>query len=701
MKARVSLFFSLLTGLLIFGAFYYPSVNNAQKEAIIMQTLINGLNQLHYRPVKLNDDFSKKAFNLYIDRLDGLHRFFTQSEIEQLKNYEYKIDDEINASTYQFFDLSYNLYTQAIKRVSGFYKDLLKEPFDFSKPDAIETDGDKRAYPKNEKELKAFWRKWFKYETMIRLSDKLEEQKNEQDESVEKKSIPILEKEARKAVEERYDRLFERMAKDRRSDRLSDYLNAITNVYDPHTGYFAPKDKANFDISMSGTLEGIGARLQEDGEFTKVSSIVPGGPAWKQKGLEVDDKIVKVAQGDNEALDVTGMRVDDVVKYIRGKKGTVVKLTVKKVDGTTQVIPITRDVVIIGESFAKSLIIETGEEIGKVGYIRLPRFYADFNRRGGRSCATDVAKEVAKLKAENVNGIIIDLRNNGGGSLRDVVRMSGLFIEEGPIVQVKAKEGKAEVLSDKDPRVQYDGPLVVMVNTYSASASEIMAAALQDYGRAIIVGSNSTFGKGTVQRFFDLDRAIRGFNEIKPLGEVKLTIQKFYRVNGGSTQLKGVIPDIILPDRYHYLKDLGEKEHEFPLEWTEIDPVDYSQSVSSLDNLAEVKAASNQRVAHNETFQMILKSAKRLKEQREDTNQTLNLDEYQKWADELEVASKKYKKIAEKEVIPNVRNIKVDLTEIEKDESKQARNEDWIKAIKKDIYIEEVLNIMRDMTKKQ
>ncbi|MEL6926775.1 MAG: carboxy terminal-processing peptidase, partial [Bacteroidota bacterium] len=331
-----------------------------------------------------------------------------------------------------------------------------------------------------------------------------------------------------------------------------------------------------------------------------------------------------------EPVDVTGMQVTDVVKYIRGKKGTTVNLHVKKVDGSTTIIPIVRDIVIIDESYAKSLIIDDPNGAGKIGYIKLPRFYADFNRRGGRSCATDVAKELEKLKSHKVDGVVLDLRNNGGGSLRDVVQMSGLFIEEGPIVQVKARESSADVLEDTDPSVQYDGPLVVMVNSFSASASEILAAALQDYGRAVIVGSNSTFGKGTVQRFFDLDRAIRGNAEVKPLGEVKVTIQKFYRINGGSNQLKGVIPDIVLPDRYHYLK-LGEKENEYAMQWSSIEPVDYSQSVTSLDNMDKIKAASQTRVENDPTFGLILESAKRLKEQRDDTDYTLNLKEFQEW----------------------------------------------------------------------
>ena len=414
--------------------------------------------------------------------------------------------------------------------------------------------------------------------------------------------------------------------------------------FDPHSGYYEPKDKENFDIGMSGTLEGIGARLQTEGDYTKVVSIVPGGPAWKGKDLEENDLIMKVTQEDDEeGVDVTGFRLDDVVKMIRGKKGTKVKLSVKKVDGSIEDIIIVRDVVIIEESYAKSAILNFPDKIQNIGYIKLPRFYADFSRRGGPSCSKDIAKELEKLQAQNVNGVILDLRNNGGGSLRDVVKMSGLFIEEGPIVQVKSRSRRPEVLEDVDPRVQYRGPLVVMVNSFSASASEILAAALQDYNRAIIVGSNSTFGKGTVQRFFDLDRAIRGNSEVKPLGEIKMTIQKFYRVNGGSTQLKGVTPDIILPDRYHYFKT-GEKDHDFAMEWTEIAPVMYSQNVTRVnDELNGLRRASEVRVKNSDAFQLVLENAKRLKKQSDETNYTLNFEAHMSQKLQREKESDKYK----------------------------------------------------------
>ena len=556
-------------------------------------------------------------------------------------------------------------------------------------------DGDKRSYAKSDAELKEYWRKYMKYETLTEVTEKLEAQEKAE-EGIEKKSMVELEEEARKDVLEVFDAWYERMNKLKRTDRLSFYLNTMTNVFDPHTGYFEPIDKENFNIRMSGRLEGIGARLQTDGDYAKVVSIVVGGPAWKQKGLKENDLIMKVAQEGEEPVDITGMNLNDVVQMVRGDKGTVVRLTVKKVDGTVVVIPIIRDVVVIEEGFAKSLILDGAAEGEKIGYIYLPRFYADFEDRNGRFCSTDVAKELEKLKAEKVDGVILDLRDNGGGSLRDVVKMSGFFIEEGPIVQVKSRGSRPEVLKDSDETVQYGGPLIVMVNSFSASASEILAAALQDYGRAVIVGSNSTFGKGTVQRFFDLDRAIRGFNELKPLGEIKLTTQKFYRIDGGSTQLKGVIPDIILPDNYHFIKT-GEKEHDYSMEWTEIDPVEYSQSVASINSFEDLRAKSADRVKNNETFQLVYQNAERLQTLREATNYSLNLETFQAMNQKQEEEAAQFKDLFKKIVNNGIANNPADLKRINADESKKARNDDWIKSVSKDVYIEETLHIMHDL----
>ncbi len=697
MKFKGAYLFSFLVVLLVAGAAFLPYPPKADKESVLIQTILAGVNQLHYSPKEIDDGFSEKVYDLYLDRLDGGRRWLTQADTEQLKPFRHRLDDEALAGTYAFFDKSVELVEASLVKTQKYYRDILAQPFDFSSKEDIELDGDKKPFAKNDAELKEYWRKSMKYETLVRLNNKMKEQ-DKLEEGEEKKSVDVLEKEAREAVLEVFDDFYERMQKRRRTDWMSDYLNAVTNVFDPHTGYFEPKDKANFDISMSGSLEGIGARLQTDGDYTKVSSIVVGGPAWKDKELEENDLIMKVTQeGEEAGVDVTGFHIDEVVKIIRGKKGTKVTLTVKKVDGNIKDVTIERDVVILEEGFAKSVILDYPGTAEHIGYIKLPRFYADFNGTTGRSCAKDVAKEIKKLKEKNVKGIILDLRNNGGGSLRDVVKMSGLFIEKGPIVQVKARTSQPEVLQDRDQRVQYDGPLVVMVNQFSASASEILAAALQDYGRAVIVGSNSTFGKGTVQRFFDLDQAIRGNSDIKPLGEVKMTIQKFYRINGGSTQLKGVTPDIILPDRYYLITELGERDNEFPMEWTSINPVQYTQDVYKIKNLDQLKARSKARVSDNETFQLIMESAKFLKDQRDRTSYSMNMETYQATRKSLEERSEKYNDMLQPIEGLKVNNLEVDLPGIEVDESKKARNEDWVKSISKDVYITETMAIMSDM----
>ncbi|MCB0577992.1 MAG: carboxy terminal-processing peptidase, partial [Phaeodactylibacter sp.] len=413
--------------------------------------------------------------------------------------------------------------------------------------------------------------------------------------------------------------------------------------------------------------------------------------------LEEDDIILKVKQEDEEdPIDITGMQINDVVQLIRGKKGTNVTLTIKKIDGTVKNITIERDIVILEEQFAKSLILEGPEKGERIGYINLPSFYADFQNRDGQSSARDIEEELKKLRDEKVDGIILDLRYNGGGSLRDVQKMTGFFIEKGPVVQVKSRWREPEVLRDVDPRVQYDGPLIVMVNTYSASASEILAAALQDYNRAVIVGSKSTYGKGTVQQFLDLDRTISGYNDIKPLGEIKLTISKFFRINGGSNQLKGVEPDIVLPDNFHFI-ETGERDREYAMEWTEIDPAEYSQGVMHVNNMDELRRRSEARVAQDTTFQKVLANARRLKDQQDFSEYPLQLSAYRSLVKEREQEAKQFDGLFDAEVNHGVSNLKVDLPHIESDESRTARNDDWIKSVTKDVYIKETLNIMHDL----
>lgn len=700
MKYRGPIFLSVLLVAILAAYLPYPTLDDGNKEAVLMQAVMKGFERMHYSPKTIDDDFSRSFFDLYLERIDAGKRLLTQADIDRLRPYETQIDDQAKASQFEFFNLSVELVEASLAKTQGYYRELLAQPFVYTAQEAIELDRDKRDYANSDAELKEYWRKYLKYEVLERVVDKLEEQEKateEEDEEVEIKTVEELEKEARQKVLETFDDWYDRMNKLKREDRLSVYLNTFTSAFDPHSEYYKPIDKENFNIRFSGRLEGIGARLQLDGEYTKVSNIIVGGPAWKQQELEEDDLIMKVKQEEEEdPVDITGMVLNDVVQLIRGKKGTKVTLTVKKVDGSTKDIVIERDIVIIEEQFAKSLLLEGPGENETIGLINLPSFYADFQNSNGRFSAKDVAAEIEKLKAENVDGIIIDLRNNGGGSLRDVVKMSGLFINKGPIVQVKSRGRAAEVLKDSDPRVQYDGPLVIMVNSYSASASEILAAALQDYGRAVIVGSSSTFGKGTVQRFIDLDRTISGNNEVKPLGEIKLTTQKFYRVDGGSTQLKGVEPDIVLPDSYHYIKT-GERDRENAMKWTEISPVDYSQDVADLSSLPEITQRSNLRVMENATFKQILGNAKRLERQRAQTVYPLSTADYREFVDARQAAADQYKDLFDAQVNTNVRNLAVDLPALEADESKQARNEKWVESVGKDVYLQETLHIMHDL----
>lgn len=712
MKIRGPLFFSVFLLALLIGANWpQRQENNPDKDYVLMQTLMNGLDRYHFKPQMVNDSFSAKVYDLYLDRLDGSRRFLTQKDVALLQEYRTQLDDEIKNGSIAFFNLAMNLLDSGMVKSRTYFNEILDEPFDFSTYEEIDLRNEEKPFAADDAQLKEYWRKVLKYETMNRLIDKVEAQEKKlkkleeaREEAAETDTVETfvpkteeeLEQEAREAVRKVFSDWDTRLQKIRRDDRMSDYLNAFTNVFDPHTGYYKPADKEDFDIQISGTLEGIGARLRIKDEYTEVVTIIPGGPAWKQKELEANDLILKVAQSGEEPVDVTGMNIDEVVSMIRGKKGTDVVLSVKKVDGSVKDITITRDVVIIDESYAKSVVLEHQDGAGKIGYIKLPQFYADFNRKGGKSCARDVAVEVEKLKRAEVDGIIIDLRNNTGGSLRDVVSMTGLFVEKGPIVQVKARGMEAEVLEDKDPSVQYDGPLVIMVNSLSASASEIMAAALQDYGRAVIVGSKSTYGKGTVQRFVDLDRILPGFDEVKPLGQVKLTIQKFYRINGGSTQLHGVTPDIILPDNYDYVSNV-EQQQDYPLPWSEIEPVPFEQQVYKLDFLEELRARSAQRVDASPVFSAIEENALKLKDLRDQESYPLQMDAFKEQEKNRKEDADAFKKFFVEIESLAVTNLAEDIEVIEESESKKARNEDWIKDIKKDVYIEEVLFIMSDM----
>lgn len=695
-KKSSSTLLALLSGIMILGSFISNPAGGDKREALILQGVMTFIEKVHYEPKPIDDSLSVYVYDKYLKATDSGKRFLLASEVAQLELYKYQIDDQVNAKTFEFFDASIAIMDRAITRSKTIYEQVIAMPIDYTIDEEMELDSDKRDWPADEAALRQRWAQMLKYNVLTRVEDKLSEQ-TQDDYKGDLVATDTLIARSTIKVKDNYDKWFDRMEKTRRSDRFETYVGSITRYFDPHTNYFNPKEKENFDINMGGKLEGIGARLLSEDDDTKVTDIIPGGPAWKGKELEVDDIITQVRQEDEEeSLAIHGMRLDDVVQKIRGKKGTKVILTVKKKDGSERDITITRDVVDIDDSKAKSLLLDHSEIIDNVGYIKLPKFYSDFNEKDGNSCAVDVRKELEKLNKYNVNGVILDLRNNTGGSLSDVVDMSGLFIEEGPIVQVKPRDREPYVHTDDDDRVVYDGPLIIMINNVSASASEILAAALQDYGRAVIVGS-TTFGKGTVQRFYDLDRAFSGAGEYKPLGNLKITMQKFYRVNGGSTQLRGVEPDIHYPDNYKYI-DYGERQYDNALAFTEITPKTYQQGVVNLSHISDLKTKSTIRIANHADFQLIEENAMRLKENKDESIVSLNLETYREYMRVLEKESDKYSGIM-KDTITQLlaRNMTEDLKKLSMDESIAAKNEDWVGDVRRDIYLEETLHVMRDM----
>ena len=680
---------------MLFVAFGFYLKIQDEGEDILMKAVNASLQGAHYDPAVINDEFSEKAFKLYLKNLDANKRLLSKSDMKQLDKFEKEIDDEIKNGTYNLFNASIKLVNKQTTLTEQFFEDILAQPFDFNINEEVDFD-EEIPYAKNDKELKDRWRKYLKYSVLTKLyNDQLAQEKAEEksDTVFTPKPFDTLEYNARKSVLKTHRDYYSRLKRLERKDRISMYINSITGVYDPHTNYFPPADKENFDIQMSGQLEGIGAQLQEKDGYIKITNIIPGGPSSLQGDLQANDLILKVKQEGGEAVNIVDWRIDDAVKIIRGKKGTKVTLTVRKPDGAEQDITITRDVVILEETYAKSLLLNDKDNV-KTGYIYLPSFYADFRNPRGRFSWKDVKAEVEKLKTAGVKGIILDLRSNGGGSLDDVVKMGGLFIDEGPIVQVKEKGRKPQVLADRYAGAEWDGALVIMINEFSASASEIMAAAMQDYGRAVIVGSSSSHGKGTVQRFLNLNQTIRNKN-IPDLGSIKLTIQKFYRINGDATQLKGVSSDILLPDNYMYIKT-GEKEQDYPMAWDQIESASYDSK--SYQVKKSVFETSNARVQSNETFKLIEENARRWEKQRESRKYPLSIAKYALQEEKQKAEGEKFEILNKLEISGfEVSNIPSDLEKIKTEESRMKINKDWIKSINKDPYVYESLQIIEDL----
>jgi carboxyl-terminal processing protease len=693
---KKTLFLAIILGL--FLAVWGFSPNREEEEKVLLTTLAKFLEINHYHEQELNDGFSKRIYHLYMDALDYSKMYLLQSDVDELQEYELLLDDEIRGGTLAFYYRATEIMNQRVKEVEGYCDAILAQPFDFTIEEGYETDPEKRAYCKTSEELRDYWRTYLKHMTLNTYLRKLEGTDDE-DTTANNKNLTEAEMEeaSREQVLKNIKERFRRRNDIDAEDNFSIYVNAISGAFGPHTQYFPPQQKENFDLRMTGTLEGIGAVLQQEEGYTKISSIVTGSASWKQGQLKAGDVVLKVAQENELPVDIVDAPMKEVLKLIRGKKGTEVRLTVQKPDGTIIVIPIVRDVVIREETYAKSALFEHQLNAMNFGYIYLPSFYSKFGKADGRNSSDDIREELERLKSENVNGIVLDLRDNGGGSLQDAITMAGLFFDKGPVVQVKDKIHDAQAKYDYDANVAYDGALVILVNSLSASASEILAGALQDYDRAVVVGGKSTYGKGTVQSFVDLNRYIDPRLSLEqPLGSLKFTLQQFYRINGSSTQFLGVHSDIVLPDLLD-IQEIGEKELDYALPWDSVRPLIYKKWQHPGYSLSDLRAKSMQRIKEDPLFSAIHERAEWLKQERENTIVNLNIDEMTRKRDERKEKSDSFNALNFSDENMHIRSLQVFKNEA--DSIVTRKRTEWEEQLAKDAYIREAMHILEDMAR--
>ena len=645
---------------------------------------------VHYQPKPIDDAFSQEVMDFFLESLDAEKRFLQQSDMDQMRAYQNQLDDALKNADLTFFNLSQTIWQKRFAQSQELYQEILAQPLDFASNRSFETDAEKRGYAADDAGMRAYWTDYLTYRVLMRLYDRslAADSAGQAKFTLGDPGFAEEEKKAREKEMEIHDEWFSSMSDMERSDWFGLYMNAYTGVLDPHTQYFPPRQQENFEIEMTGQLEGIGASLQQDGEFTTVASIVTGSACWRQGELEVGDKIIKVAQGSAEPEDIVGMSTNKVVTKVRGKKGTEVRLTVRKKDGTEKVIPIIRDIVEIEATFARSARLGVD---GKTGYIRLPKFYVDFYDDNNRNCADDVKKEIEILKAQGVERLIFDLRGNGGGSLPAAVDIAGLFFDKGPVVQVKTSGQRVRSYDDRAGGAVWDGPLLVMVNEGTASASEIVAAALQDYDKAIIVGTRQTFGKGTVQNMLDLDRAAGPFYGDKPLGALKLTIQKYYRITGGTTQLQGVESDVVLPHPYQEIP-YGERELDYPLA---VDYVEPAVQFEPKEPKPYLKTAQK-RIAENPEFARISEYALWLKSQQDQTLVPLHYTAYFAREEAAETEAEAFDDLLKStEVLPIAYAFPGQESTL--DSGKVTEYTRWFKGLSTDMYLGEAYRIVGEM----
>ncbi|WP_092851671.1 carboxy terminal-processing peptidase [Algibacter pectinivorans] len=678
-------------------SFTSKKFSNPDKDKLLIQIITFVLDQGHFDPIALDDEFSAELFSDYIEIVDPVKRYFYQSDYEDFEAYKLTIDDQLKATDITFFNVVNARMLKRIEEAKEIYKEVLSKPFDYTIDEDFDTNYENSTFAKNKKELKDRWRKQLKFSTLSNYDDIIEEEKRakEADPDYVAKSEEQIEKEAREATLKSINIYFEDYIDDQqREDWFAIYVNTIVEEFDPHTYYLAPKGKEDFDQRMSGKLEGIGARLQKRMDYIKIVELISGGPAWRSNKLEVEDVILKVKQEDEDvAVDIVGMRINDAIKYIKGPKGTKVTLTIKKVDGTVKDVEIVRDVVELVETYAKASIVE--KDNMKFGIINLPAFYVDFQDYKNVNAAKDVKEEIERLKADGMQGLVLDLRDNGGGSLPAVVDMAGLFIKDGPIVQVRSTDQPKEVLKDRDKSISWDGPLVILVNEISASASEIMAAAMQDYKRAIIIGGKQTYGKGTVQNVIDLNNMLRN-NTSGDLGALALTRQKYYRINGGSVQLEGVKSDVNVPGRFSFI-DVGEKDKDNPLPYDEIDAADYTPWDHYFDYEATIEN-SKKRMSTNQQLKLIEENAKWVKSKIDETVFSLNYKTYKAQLEANETESKKFDAMSDYDSNLTFQSHGFEKALIAQDTTDLKEKRDrWHASLRKDVYVEEAINVLEDL----
>ncbi|MDB2383903.1 carboxy terminal-processing peptidase [Flavobacteriaceae bacterium] len=696
-KIFITLFVSL-TFIFISWKYHEVKFDDPNKDKLLIELLKYVLEKGHYQSQDINDQLSIKVFNSYLEMIDPQKKYFLNSDFKEFKKYEKLIDDQWLSYDLTFFDLTHDRLVQRINEVELFLPSLFKKTFEFDSDEKINVDFENLSFPKNDNERKERWRKQLKFSMLDLYDIKILDQKKliESNSDYVKKSNSDLLNESLEIVNDNINDIFDLMNDLERKDWFSNYVNSFVTQYDPHTVYFKPEDKDRFDVNISGRFDGIGARLQKRDGGIEIVQIILGGPLWKDKKIEAGDEIIKVGEPGKDPVNVIGMRIDDAIKLIKGPKGTVVELTVRrKVDNEIKTFPITRDEVVLEESYAKSTLIKKDNKT--YGLITLPKFYVDFNDYKEINCASDVKKEIINLKKEGIEGLVLDLRNNGGGALQTVVDMTGLFIETGPIVQVKSIGNRKKVLYDKDPSVFWDGPLVILVNQMSASASEIMAAALQDYERAVVIGSDNTFGKGTVQNVLDLNRFLS--NSDFDLGALKITTEKFYRINGGSVQLKGVESDIVTPNTYSHI-EIGEADEKNPLKWDQIDKAQF-RKWDGYYNLESVINDSKLRISKNELFSLIDQNAKWFSERRKNKSYSLNYNTFKNDQKNNKLKLKKFDRIKDYNNNLNFNLLSDQSSKIKDTEEYKENRKRWHNSLKSDIYINESINVLLNLKTKK